>query len=229
MKIIAVVGPERSATRFMSKLVSLSPDVEGLNAYHHDLGAQTLDEVWDCLRKEKLKKAKELFLEKVPSDKHALTRRCFPHGGFYDRLRTLKKLAAKVGRELVVIVLTRDRNVVATSQHRVNKSHSLDWNYDKIRNAYKMIFEDIDKLKLKYVVLNYETLILLKGRYLTSVFQSLGITPPADAISGRCEDGNKKYVNTRCDAPTEFQAPYLYRKSVIHNETKDKKNGIPED
>jgi len=199
-KIIYVAGSENTGTRYLSSIISKMDHIEGLNADKHE---QDLDDIWNLVQNTMIDQAATLFNSAVQTDKDILTRRSYPHGArpIWYSIKNLQKLADKVGRELVVLVTTRDINMLNLSLCRVDKNKNPQIAFDRIQTAYNVIFNDLLNSNIKYAILNYETLMLLGYTYYQLVLESVGIEVNLDPSQVEVRDGNRKYLNNE-DLPT---------------------------
>jgi len=222
-KLIILAGPPRSGTRIASWAISRLSEVAGLRAYKEALGKQDLDDLWDMSVEDAAKKLNEL----TPSDKHALIRRCQPHAGRWYSFDHIKKVADLAGRELVIVVLTRDRTIVYQSHYRTvgpekwgaRKKFTVSW----LNKAYEAVFEAINKYNLKFFILSYETLMWLKDNYIQQLATTLKISPElSESLVPKLDDGNRKYIQIEqqgCNEPTEFVRPDLHPKYLTDDNT----------
>jgi len=193
-RIIYVAGSEGTGTRFIASIIGSLDSVDGHNAEKHE---QDFDTVWDNLQNNRIDEAVEQFNQISDPDKHVLMRRSYPHGArpVWYNITNLKKLAEKTGRELQVIVTTRDINVLTLSLCRVDPNKNIKIASDRIKKAYDVIFTHLERNNIDYFIFSYETLMLLGYTYFKFVMDTIGLDVTLDPGQIKLRDGNRKYLN----------------------------------
>ncbi len=193
-RIIYVAGSEGTGTRFISSIIGSLDSVDGHNAEKHE---QDFDTVWSNLQNDKIDDAVNQFLQITDTEKHVLMRRSYPHGArpVWYNIANLKRLAEKTGRELLVIVTTRDVNVLTLSLCRVDRNKNIKIASERIKKAYDVIFTHLEREKIEHFIFSYEALMLLGFTYFKLAMESVGLDVTIDPSEVSLRDGNRKYLN----------------------------------
>jgi len=175
-KAILVFGPESSGTRLMTKILMKCGCIgDGDHYQRFDEGLPFPD-------------SKDMVI---------VWRRSFPHASYWPNAFEMVEKLRKAGyTDIRVVVMSRDWYPSAMSQNELYHSGStLEDGMERIREAYRRIFDFLIKSNLKYVVVNYEALIQRPGDVMRWVCAELGI--PFKGISEELSDENVKWYEGR--------------------------------
>lgn len=101
-----------------------------------------------------------------PKDGLVVWQGSMPKDTRWYSISDVAKKYRKYDYDVVLIVLSRSWFAMASSQVKNHRPNNLDEAYAAIRRAYRHIFSEIEKINLKYVVVNYESLIYEQDKFL---------------------------------------------------------------
>ncbi len=116
-------------------------------------------------------------------------RRSVPHNGTWLALGEL--LARLYDRDVHVIITMRDWTCAMSSQVRNKHAKTRVEALEKLRKAYREIFEQVNALQLPYTVLVYESMILNPDVALKAFVRELGLNP--NIVAPTVTNENLKY------------------------------------
>jgi len=145
------------------------------------------------------KESGNYFDQGLPNDKAKIVwHRTYPLDGMNTRFRRwvsigkmVKPLKAAGFNDIRAIVNTRDWHSVIESHLRVGHTLSYQESWERLQEAYPMIFGGLKKHNIPFVVVSYEAILLHGKTYLDKMFKMLDITPPASIE--QIKNGNDKY------------------------------------
>ncbi len=166
-KAYLIVGPESSGTRVMTQIF-----VEG--------GC-----FGDFSHKQRLDNPGHFGNDVI------VWRRSFPYSGQWPSLEAIVRNLAIYNYEVYVVVMTRDMYATAQSQ-----MHTWGRNYEEainsIRTSYALIFSDLIKVNVPFIVVSYESMVQRGLDGLKNLFHLIDFEPPDHF---EFYDGNKKWLD----------------------------------
>ena len=207
-KLILVLGPESTGTRWLSSVFSKHPDVEGPSGKHDD----KLDKFW-------FSKKECDFLNAVNISSEALlVRRSIPAGiepgkkakfGVFQEFSQLANFCKKYNIVVQVLITTRSilPHLNSWTKSRASVDKSLVKSYIQYQMVYRYLFNWINEYRLSFLLVSLESAVYEGGEFISGVWRFLGLKPYEIAI-----EGNKR-VNT---------VHYDELKSIINGSEKSK-------
>jgi len=182
-RLYLVIGPESTATRLITKLLSQHPNVVGtLDASEH---VDVLDDVWRFVENGEFQKAKDV-LPTINKGSVFVTRRSMPHSlsankpaeylNFPD-IYSFYKFCSENRISLYLFVTSR--SPVPTYVSSVNNRDSVSKSLKKAKfqnmASYMFLFEAIIKLNLPFSLISLEALLNDKANFINSLFEIMGL------------------------------------------------------
>jgi len=134
MQAFIVVGPESSGTRLVTKIL-IAAGCNGSAEHYQEFDDHQF--VGDPI----------------------VWRRSLPHGSYWPSLRgMITRLRGERYGDIQIVITTRSWRILAESQVKAGYSRDLQHAYQKILQAYKVIFTDIPSLMVPYAVVDYHAL-----------------------------------------------------------------------
>lgn len=162
-----VMGPESSGTRLMTQLlIAAGCDGDG--------------DHWQRWDEETPEAPLIVFRRHTPAN------RTPPWADDNDVIRGLQDL----GYTVHVVLITRDWHSTIISQVEAPHAASVEEAIEKIRNAWRRIFANLQP-DVDFDVVSYESLVMRPAGTVRFLFQRLGL--PAPDPMPRIYDGNEKY------------------------------------
>ena len=204
-KVLLVIGPESSGTRWIARLIGSHPAVlgrtgEGGTAHQAD----ALSDVWNGLMSEPLPR-----LPDFGNCSAILTRRSLPHGPagggpaayleFVD-LERFHDVCVRDKAELFVIVTSRSPAAHLASWTLERASTGRDWERatQQYRAAYGHLFRFLVNRDVKYLMTSMEGFALDGGEYLNGLFRLIGL--PEHDVPIELQDANAKRYDWHRDS-----------------------------
>jgi LPS sulfotransferase NodH len=170
MKAYLVLGPERSGTRLMTRILIAS------GCFGDDGHDQRLD-------------------KSLPDPEMApviVWRRSLPHRQEWPNLQVMINSLRGKGYDVQAIITPRDWFAVAQSQVSENLVSDVDVSYRHQQRAYSTIFAELMLNKVPFVVVSYEHLVQRPKPVITRLMEYLGL-PALLATGVEVYDGNEKW------------------------------------
>lgn len=168
MKAFLVVGPERSGTRLVTKILLAA------GGYGDDGHEQRLD-------------------DKIPDELPMLVwRRSFPHRREWPDLQSMAGRLRQKSYEVRAVITTRDWFAVAQSQVAEGLVDDLEMGYRNQQRAYGTIMAELMLAKVPFVIIGYEHLVQRPRQVIRNLMEYFDL--PALMASGvEVYDGNAKW------------------------------------
>jgi len=135
----------------------------------------------------------------VPSDGPMLYRRSVPYGRpsiWPTPSQLANKLEAHGCDNITVVISTREWFSLVKSHQRqftdLNESKTPSEILEKVRKCYKLIFDDISKNNMNFLISNYESLINDPENHLRNLASVLAL--PFVGMNVKITNQNKKYI-----------------------------------
>jgi hypothetical protein len=201
-EILFVVGPESTATRVFTSLLSRHVQIQGTrNAEAH---GDLFDEVWAALRNAGQEAAARAFPIPEPGIRYLLTRRSLPHGpapgeparfmDFAD-IEGFQGVAASLGYQTTLLVTVRSvyPNLISWAEARASAHESIDKAYAQYNASYRHVFRAVENTGMEFVFLSLEALMLDGASYLNALFQFLRLPPQRISFRPNTRVNRKHY------------------------------------
>lgn len=151
-KAFIVLGPESSGTRLVTKIL-IEGGCQGDAGHKQDFDTNP-------------------FCGRDP----IVWRRSVPHDHQPLELEGMLERLSEAGYRVTIIVIVRDWSVMERSQLSVGHVTHVNQARENIKNAYLTIFDQIISLRLNYVMVSYESLVLNSEEVQKNLFESLGLS-----------------------------------------------------
>ena len=193
-KLILVVGPESTGTRWISSVFSGHPMIDGTSGEHND----TLDKFW-------LTNRESDFIEAVDIDKPILlSRRSIPAGRspgekaqfkVFQNFEDLAVMCNRAGVSLHVIITTRSLypHLNSWTRNRASVQRSMVKSIVQYQLVYRYLFEWISKFQLPFFLISLESIIYEGKDFVETTLDLLGLEKSAIEINGNSDVNTKHY------------------------------------
>lgn len=203
-KLILVVGPESTGTRWISSVFSSHPMIYGTYGEHND----TLDKYW-------LTNRESDFIEAVDIDEPILlSRRSIPAGRapgekaqfrVFQNFEDLAMMCNKLDISLHVIVTSRSLypHLNSWTRNRASVERSMVKSVVQYQLVYRYLFEWISKFQLPFFLISLESVLYEGKDFVETTLDFLGLERFSIEINGRKDVNTKHYEKL---ASGEFSA-----------------------
>jgi hypothetical protein len=200
-KMLIVTGPESTATRLFTAVLSQHPDICGTEDSHTHV--DRFDEVWRALQAGKNQGAVQLESYKGRST-YLLTRRSIPHAEnrhvsaeymHFPDFKSFCRICKEAKIEPVFLITTRSviPNLVSWACERGSVNGSFKKAKQQYMKAYIHIFDTISAYGLSYYFLSLESLMYETQNYIASIFKLLQLSDHTVTFDPRIDVNNRRY------------------------------------
>ncbi|MDO6540069.1 hypothetical protein Q4524_15915 [Alteromonas stellipolaris] len=193
-KLILVVGPESTGTRWISSVFSGHPMINGTSGEHND----TLDKFW-------LTNRETDFIEAVDIDKPILlSRRSIPAGRspgekaqfkVFQNFEDLALMCNRAGVSLHVIITTRSLypHLNSWTRNRASVQGSLVKSVVQYQLVYRYLFEWVSKFQLPFFLISLESVLYEGKDFVETTLDFLGLEKTGIEVNGNSDVNTKHY------------------------------------
>lgn len=200
-KIICVIGPESSSTRFFGDIIGGHPDIfwQRKTGDDHHQNTDPMSHIWDKIDYENTTDQFKIKTDK----KYILTRRSIPHGkkknpngraDYMDfmNLDTFAKGCKNSGYDLCFLITSRSPvpNIVSWTQQRGSANKKWKKAQSQYWESYKHLFKTITAHNIPFYMLSLEGVLYDKADYINGIYDLLEL-PHRDDIQIADNNSNK--------------------------------------
>ena len=168
MKAYLVLGPERSGTRLIARILVAA------GCYGDDGHDQRADHA-------------------IPAGVSPIVwRRSVPHNRDWPDVPGMAQLLREKGYQVQAVVMSRDWFAMAQSQQAEGLAPDLGTAYCHLQRAYPFIFYGLEVAGVPFLVITYEHLVQRSGPVIGRLVEYLGL-PALNAASVEVYDANVKW------------------------------------